>query len=156
MAEALEKYRAKRDFSKTAEPAGRTPSDKASPRGIFVVQKHGTHVVGRVFGPVILLWFGVLAVTGAMQIAHQPAILAALNPLRALEFLAGRGWQVFAVVGAIVLALTGAEALYADMGHFGAKPIRLAWTGIVFPALALNYLGQGALLMADPAAIHYR
>ncbi|MFG6486638.1 potassium transporter Kup [Roseateles sp. BYS78W] len=120
---------------------------------LFVVQKHGTHVVGRVFGPVILLWFGVLAVTGAMQIAHQPAILAALNPLRALEFLAGRGWQVFAVVGAIVLALTGAEALYADMGHFGAKPIRLAWTGIVFPALALNYLGQGALLMADPAAI---
>jgi len=120
---------------------------------LFVVQKHGTHVVGRVFGPVILLWFGVLAVTGALQIAHQPAILAALNPLRALEFLAGRGWQVFAVVGAIVLALTGAEALYADMGHFGAKPIRLAWTGIVFPALALNYLGQGALLMADPAAI---
>jgi len=120
---------------------------------LFVVQKHGTHVVGRVFGPVILLWFGVLAVTGLLQIVHQPAILAALNPLRALAFLAGRGWQVFAVVGAIVLALTGAEALYADMGHFGARPIRIAWTGIVFPALALNYLGQGALLMSDPGAI---
>lgn len=120
---------------------------------LFIVQKHGTHVVGRVFGPVILLWFGVLAVTGVLQIAQHPAILAALNPLRALEFLAGRGWQVFAVVGAIVLALTGAEALYADMGHFGAKPIRIAWTGIVFPALALNYLGQGALLMGDPSAI---
>ncbi|MCY4752946.1 potassium transporter Kup [Pelomonas aquatica] len=120
---------------------------------LFVVQKHGTHVVGRIFGPVILLWFGVLAVTGALQIAQQPAILAALNPVRALEFLAGRGWQVFAVVGAIVLALTGAEALYADMGHFGARPIRIAWTGIVFPALALNYLGQGALLIGDPGAI---
>jgi KUP system potassium uptake protein len=120
---------------------------------LFVVQKHGTHVVGRVFGPVILLWFAVLAVTGAIQIAQHPAILAALNPLRALQFLAGRGWQVFAVVGAIVLALTGAEALYADMGHFGAKPIRIAWTGIVFPALALNYLGQGALLIGDPGAI---
>jgi KUP system potassium uptake protein len=120
---------------------------------LFIVQKHGTHVVGRVFGPVILLWFGVLAITGALQIAQHPAILAALNPLRALQFLAERGWQVFAVVGAIVLALTGAEALYADMGHFGAKPIRIAWTGIVFPALALNYLGQGALLMGDPGAI---
>ncbi|NCT84459.1 MAG: potassium transporter Kup [Comamonadaceae bacterium] len=121
--------------------------------GLFVVQKHGTHAVGRVFGPVILLWFVVLAVTGVLQIAQQPAILAALNPLRALAFLLDRGWQVLAVVGAIVLALTGAEALYADMGHFGARPIRIAWTGIVFPALALNYLGQGALLMREPAAI---
>ncbi len=121
--------------------------------GLFVVQKHGTHVVGRVFGPVILLWFAVLAVTGIHQIAQEPAILAALNPLRALDFLLARGWHVFAVVGAIVLALTGAEALYADMGHFGAKPIRLAWTAVVFPALALNYLGQGALLMREPAAI---
>ncbi|MBW8846475.1 MAG: potassium transporter Kup [Burkholderiales bacterium] len=120
---------------------------------LFVVQKHGTHVVGRVFGPIILLWFALLAVTGALQIAQQPAILAALNPWRALQFLSGRGWQVFAVVGAIVLALTGAEALYADMGHFGAKPIRLAWTAIVFPSLALNYLGQGALLMREPSAI---
>ncbi|MFT7775889.1 potassium transporter Kup [Roseateles sp.] len=121
--------------------------------GLFVVQKHGTHAVGRVFGPVILLWFAVLAVTGVLQIAQEPTILAALNPLRALAFLLDRGWHVLAVVGAIVLALTGAEALYADMGHFGARPIRIAWTSIVFPALALNYLGQGALLMREPAAI---
>ena len=121
--------------------------------GLFVVQKHGTQAVGRVFGPVILLWFAVLAVTGVLQIAQEPGILAALNPLRALAFLLDRGWHVLAVVGAIVLALTGAEALYADMGHFGARPIRIAWTGIVFPALALNYLGQGALLMREPAAI---
>ncbi len=121
--------------------------------GLFVVQRHGTAAVGRAFGPVILLWFGVLAVTGVVQIAQQPAILAALNPARAAQFLAQRGWQVFATVGAVVLALTGAEALYADMGHFGRKPIQLAWTGLVLPALALNYLGQGALLMVDPAAI---
>ncbi len=121
--------------------------------GLFLVQKHGTHAVGRVFGPVILLWFAVLAITGVLQITQQPAILAALNPMRALAFLLDRGWHVLAVVGAIVLALTGAEALYADMGHFGARPIRIAWTGIVFPALALNYLGQGALLMREPAAI---
>jgi KUP system potassium uptake protein len=120
---------------------------------LFVVQKHGTHIVGRVFGPIILLWFAVLAATGVHQIMQEPAILAALNPLKALAFLASRGWHVLAVLGAIVLALTGAEALYADMGHFGAKPIRLAWMSIVFPALALNYLGQGALLMREPAAI---
>jgi KUP system potassium uptake protein len=121
--------------------------------GLFVVQRFGTAVVGRVFGPIITLWFVTLAVTGAMHIAGQPAILAALNPLEALHFLAARGWHVFAAVGAIVLALTGAEALYADMGHFGRRPIQLAWTALVLPSLALNYLGQGALLMADPAAI---
>ena len=121
--------------------------------GLFLVQRLGTAAVGRVFGPVIVLWFAVLGVIGAVQIAHQPDILAALNPLRAWEFLSARGWHLFAAVGAIVLALTGAEALYADMGHFGARPIRLAWTGLVFPALALNYLGQGALLIADPTAI---
>ncbi len=120
---------------------------------LFLVQRHGTHVVGRVFGPVILIWFAVLALTGLQQILQAPAILAALNPLRAVEFLSARGWQVFAVVGALVLALTGAEALYADMGHFGAKPIRLAWTSVVYPALTLNYLGQGALLMREPSAI---
>ncbi|MDM4767105.1 potassium transporter Kup [Pelomonas sp. SE-A7] len=121
--------------------------------GLFLVQRFGTAVVGKVFGPVIVLWFGVLAVIGLHHIQQQPQILAALNPLHAWEFLTQRGWQLFAAVGAIVLALTGAEALYADMGHFGAKPIRLAWTGLVFPALALNYLGQGALLIADPTAI---
>jgi KUP system potassium uptake protein len=121
--------------------------------GLFAVQKKGTHVVGRVFGPVLMLWFAVLAVIGLVAIARTPAVLAALNPLHAIEFLATRGWHLFAVVGALVLALTGAEALYADMGHFGAKPIRLAWCGLVLPALALNYLGQGALLIRDPAAI---
>jgi KUP system potassium uptake protein len=121
--------------------------------GLFVVQRFGTAVVGRAFGPVIVLWFAVLAVVGVHHIAQEPAILAALNPLQAWHFLMARGWQVLATVGGIVLALTGAEALYADMGHFGAKPIRLAWTGLVLPSLALNYLGQGALLMHDPKAI---
>ncbi len=121
--------------------------------GLFLVQRLGTAAVGRAFGPVIVLWFSTLAVTGVVQIVHQPAILAALNPLEALNFLLARGWHVLAAVGAIVLALTGAEALYADMGHFGRRPIQLAWTFLVMPALALNYLGQGALLMSEPDAI---
>ena len=121
--------------------------------GLFVVQRLGTAAVGRAFGPVIVLWFIVLAVTGILQIIEHPAILAALNPLRALAFLRSSGWQVFALVGAVVLALTGAEALYADMGHFGRLPIQLAWGTLVLPSLALNYLGQGALLMGDPTAL---
>jgi KUP system potassium uptake protein len=121
--------------------------------GLFMVQRRGTGFVGKFFGPVIVLWFATLAVTGVVQITQAPAILAALNPLHAWEFLTARGWHLFAALGAIVLALTGAEALYADMGHFGRKPIQIAWTGLVLPALALNYLGQGALLMHDPAAI---
>ena len=121
--------------------------------GLFLMQRFGTAVVGRFFGPIIVLWFTVLGAVGAWHITQEPAILTALNPLHAWEFLSGRGWQVFAAVGAIVLALTGAEALYADMGHFGRKPIQIAWTGLVLPGLALNYLGQGALLMGDPTAI---
>lgn len=121
--------------------------------GLFVMQRFGTGVVGRLFGPIIVLWFATLGIVGALHIAQQPAILAALNPLHGLEFLAARGWHLFAAVGAIVLALTGAEALYADMGHFGRRPIQWAWSVIVLPALALNYMGQGALLMGDPAAI---
>ena len=121
--------------------------------GLFIVQRRGTATIGALFGPVMVLWFGVLAVTGALQIAQTPAILAALNPLHGLAFLQARGWQLFVVMGAIVLALTGAEALYADMGHFGKRPIRLAWTALVLPALALNYLGQGALLMRVPTAL---
>ena len=121
--------------------------------GLFLVQRLGTGVVGKVFGPIITLWFVTLAITGVMQIAQQPAILAALNPINAWHFLLERGWHVFAAVGALVLALTGAEALYADMGHFGRKPIQLAWTVLAFPALVLNYMGQGALLMAEPTAI---
>ncbi len=120
---------------------------------LFVVQRRGTAAVGKLFGPVIVLWFLVLAVTGVQQIATQPAILAAFNPLHAIAFLHELGWMVFAAVGAIVLALTGAEALYADMGHFGRRPIQLAWLGLVLPALALNYLGQAALLMREPAAL---
>ena len=121
--------------------------------GLFLVQRRGTAVVGALFGPVMLVWFGVLALTGALQIAAEPRILQALNPLPAVAFLQARGWTLFVVMGAIVLAVTGAEALYADMGHFGARPIRVAWTYLVLPALALNYAGQGALLMRDPAAL---
>jgi KUP system potassium uptake protein len=121
--------------------------------GLFAMQRFGTRVVGKMFGPVIVLWFGVLAFTGLLEIIREPGILAALNPLNALQFLMSQGWHVFVAVGAIVLAFTGAEALYADMGHFGKRPIRLAWTGLVLPALAVNYMGQGALLMRDPAAI---
>ncbi|MEO6746616.1 MAG: potassium transporter Kup [Caldimonas sp.] len=121
--------------------------------GLFVVQRFGTQRVGVMFGPVIVLWFATLAATGVWQIAQAPAILQALDPRQAFGFLQAQGWQVFVVVGAIVLALTGAEALYADMGHFGARPIRIAWLGLVLPALAINYMGQGALLMREPAAL---
>jgi KUP system potassium uptake protein len=102
---------------------------------------------------VILLWFGVLAFTGVVEISRQPAILAALNPMNAVAFLRSQGWHMFVAIGAIVLAFTGAEALYADMGHFGKRPIQLAWSALVLPSLALNYMGQGALLMRDPAAL---
>ncbi len=121
--------------------------------GLFAMQRHGTQVVGRLFGPVIFLWFGVLAVTGLVEIAQQPGILAALNPLYAISFLREQGTHVFIAIGAIVLAFTGAEALYADMGHFGKRPIQFAWAGYVLPTLALNYMGQGALLMRDPSAV---
>lgn len=120
--------------------------------GLFLLQSKGTAVVGRWFGPVIVLWFLLLAVVGALQIAQAPQILAALDPRHALNFLVARGWGLFAAMGAVVLSLTGAEALYADMGHFGKKPIRLAWMGLVLPALALNYMGQGALLLTQPSA----
>ena len=121
--------------------------------GLFAVQRYGTSLVGKIFGPVILLWFGVLALTGMLEIIQQPAILAALNPLNAMAFLRSQGWHLFVAVGAIVLAFTGAEALYADMGHFGKRPIQLAWTALVLPSLAINYMGQGALLMRDPSAL---
>jgi len=121
--------------------------------GLFAMQRFGTHSVGRFFGPVMVLWFSVLGALGLVQILHEPAILQALNPLHALRFLLNRGPHVLAAVGAIVLALTGAEALYADMGHFGRKPIQIAWSVLVLPGLALNYMGQGALLMQDPSAL---
>ncbi len=121
--------------------------------GLFMFQRKGTAAVGKLFGPVLAVWFLLLAGTGVQQIAAYPAILQAFNPLLALHFLVERGPLVFAAVGAIVLALTGAEALYADMGHFGRKPIQLAWLGLVMPALALHYLGQAALLIRDPKAL---
>ncbi|MFM1981273.1 MAG: hypothetical protein RLZ68_2538 [Pseudomonadota bacterium] len=120
---------------------------------LFAMQRFGTGLVGKLFGPVIVLWFAVLALTGITEIAQQPAILAALNPFNALAFLVAQGWHIFVAVGAIVLAFTGAEALYADMGHFGKRPIQFAWTGLVLPALAVQYMGQGALLMRDPTAL---
>jgi KUP system potassium uptake protein len=121
--------------------------------GLFSVQRFGTGVVGKLFGPVIGVWFVVLAISGLLQIIDQPAILAALNPWHAFQFIREQGWHIFLVLGAIVLAFTGAEALYADLGHFGKRPIQIAWTGLVFPALAINYMGQGALLMREPSAL---
>jgi KUP system potassium uptake protein len=121
--------------------------------GLFLVQRHGTAKMGRWFGPIIALWFAVLAVLGVVHIVQQPHILVAFDPREALRFLQARGWHLFAAMGAIVLAFTGAEALYADMGHFGKTPIRLAWTGLVLPALTLHYLGQGALLLRTPDAV---
>jgi len=121
--------------------------------GMFAVQRHGTHKVGRAFAPVMTLWFVVLAVLGARQIIANPQVLYAVNPLHAVRFFISHGDTSFIALGGVVLALTGAEALYADMGHFGKKPIRLAWFGFVLPALLLNYFGQGALLLGDPLAI---
>jgi len=121
--------------------------------GLFAVQRKGTGVVGKVFGPVMLLWFAVLAVAGLWQVLQQPQVLAALDPRYAVGFLLTHRAQSLAVLGAVFLAFTGGEALYADMGHFGARPIRLAWLFIAMPGLVLNYFGQGALVLANPAAI---
>jgi KUP system potassium uptake protein len=120
---------------------------------LFFMQRWGTNFVGKFFGPIIVVWFVILGLTGIEQIVQTPEILAALNPLHGINFLLDRGPFVLAAVGAIVLALTGAEALYADMGHFGRKPIQIAWMGLVMPSLALHYMGQGALLMHDATAI---
>jgi KUP system potassium uptake protein len=120
---------------------------------LFSAQRFGTGAFGKAFGPILVVWFSLLAIVGLLHVAQAPQILVALNPIYAVEFLFDRGWHVLAALGAIVLALTGAEALYADMGHFGKTPIRLAWSLLVLPALALNYMGQGALLMRDPSAI---
>ncbi|WP_118182570.1 potassium transporter Kup [Paraburkholderia phosphatilytica] len=120
---------------------------------LFVMQKHGTAGIGVVFGPVMVLWFVVIGVIGLLNIADSPAILMSLDPFEGLAFCVRHRWLAFVALGAVVLSLTGAEALYADMGHFGAQPIRVTWFGLVYPALALNYLGQGALLLARPAAV---
>ncbi len=120
--------------------------------GLFFVQRHGTAMVGAAFGPVMVLWFSTLAILGISNIVDHPAILAALNPLYGLEFLLSNKAMALLAMGNVVLAVTGAEALYADMGHFGVKPIRRAWFAFVLPALVLNYFGQGALILGDPEA----
>lgn len=119
---------------------------------LFAIQRHGTGLVGRFFGPIILLWFMVIAVVGVHQIIQTPAILAALNPMWALVFVSEHGAAFLLIVGALVLAVTGVEALYADMGHFGRRAIRAAWMVVAYPALILNYLGQGALILRQPSA----
>lgn len=122
--------------------------------GLFVVQAKGTGTIGRAFGPVMVVWFAALAVLGVASIAQAPGVLMALSPLHALGFLGHAPLHVsFAVLGAVFLAVTGGEAMYADMGHFGRLPIRLAWFAVALPALVLNYLGQAALVVRDPAAL---
>ena len=121
---------------------------------LFLFQRKGTAKVGRVFGPVTLLWFTVLAVLGIAQIMRHPQVVVAANPVHALDFFLRNGWHGFLILGSVFLVVTGGEALYADMGHFGTRPIRLVWFTVVLPALLLNYFGQGALLLEDPETAH--
>lgn len=120
--------------------------------GLFAIQRKGTASIGKLFGPVMTLWFSVIAALGAVHIARAPGVLAALLPHHAIGFLLHHGFHGFKLLGSVVLAVTGGEALYADMGHFGRRPIRIAWMGLVFPALLLCYMGQGALLLEHPEA----
>lgn len=126
---------------------------------LFGVQYRGTAGIGAVFGPMMMVWFATIAALGTARIFAQqpdhPSVLGAVNPLHALAFLGAHGWEGFLVLGSVVLVITGGEALYADMGHFGARPIRLAWIAVVFPALLLNYFGQGVLLLERGAAVHH-
>ena len=120
---------------------------------LFAVQRFGTGGVGKAFGPVMLVWFSTLALLGLPQVLANPGVLAAINPMHAVQFCLAHGWVAFVALGAVVLVVTGGEALYADLGHFGKQPIRWAWYGVVMPALAINYFGQGALLLQNPEAI---
>jgi len=120
---------------------------------LFLFQKYGTARIGKLFGPIVVVWFGALAALGISGIARGPEVLQAINPLYALEFVSSHGALGFFALAAVVLTVTGTEALYADMGHFGRKPVQLAWFGLVLPSLVLNYFGQGALLLSNPAAI---
>jgi KUP system potassium uptake protein len=119
---------------------------------VFAIQSRGTGRVGALFGPVMVVWFVTLAVLGARGIAHEPSVLGAIGPWHAVQFLAEKGGVGFVVMASVFLVVTGGEALYADMGHFGRRPIRVAWFGLVLPALLLNYFGQGALVLEDPRA----
>jgi KUP system potassium uptake protein len=121
---------------------------------LFVIQKWGTASVGRLFGPVMLVWFVTIGILGAVEMARRPSIVVALNPWHGLRFLLDHGHMGFLVLGAVVLVITGAEALYADLGHFGRRPIRVVWFVVVLPALLLNYFGQGALVLGAPEAVH--
>ncbi|MGC1276419.1 MAG: KUP/HAK/KT family potassium transporter, partial [Planctomycetaceae bacterium] len=119
---------------------------------LFYFQRKGTAGIGAVFGPVMLLWFAVLALLGAWHLWQDPAVFAAIDPRYGVDFFQQNGWQAFVVLGSVFLVVTGGEALYADIGHFGIRPIRVAWFAVVFPALLLNYFGQAALLIKNPAA----
>jgi KUP system potassium uptake protein len=123
--------------------------------GLFAVQRRGTGRIGLLFGPVMLVWFATLGVLGAVSLARTPGVLAGIDPRFALGFLASNGMLGFAVIASVFLVVTGGEALYADLGHFGRRPIRLGWFGVALPALLLNYFGQGALLLREPAALGY-
>jgi KUP system potassium uptake protein len=120
---------------------------------VFAIQRHGTHRVGRLFGPIMVIWFIVIALLGVVSMMRQPQVLTAVDPRHGFYFFREHGWHGFAVLGAVFLVVTGGEALYADMGHFGKRPIRVAWFSLVLPALLLNYFGQGALLLTHPEAI---
>lgn len=120
---------------------------------LFLMQKHGTARIGKAFGPIILLWFTVLGVLGIKGILQMPGVLVAFNPVYAYEFFAAQPWQGFVALGSVCLVVTGGEALYADLGHFGRKPIQLGWFLVALPALVLQYFGQGALILENPAAI---
>jgi KUP system potassium uptake protein len=121
---------------------------------LFWIQKHGTHTIGRLFGPVMIVWFGTIGIAGAIQIAHNPAVLQALSPEWGVRYFSDHGRDGLLILGSVVLAVTGGEALYADMGHFGALPIRLVWSVFVLPSLVLCYFGQGALLTADSTIVN--
>jgi len=120
---------------------------------LFALQSHGTARVASFFGPVMTLWFVTIAAAGLAHVADDPGVLAALNPVHAARFLSSHGYIGLVTLGAVFLAVTGAEALYADLGHFGRKPIQTAWLFLVLPALVINYFGQGALVLADNSAI---
>jgi KUP system potassium uptake protein len=121
--------------------------------GLFAIQRRGTGAVGRLFGPVMVVWFVTIGVLGLVQIIGNPGVLRALSPSHGVHYFLRNGWHGFPILGVVVLCLTGGEALYADMGHFGARPIRVAWIALAMPALVLCYFGQGARMLADPAAL---